>query len=161
MWSRKEGGDERKLPWGVQEMRENVCQEVEKPADRDHVEGTDSGGLGSACEKSREGGEEMENICSVYLLRSRMHDHNPFTIPQAFLYAAPIFTSPFLCLLPHLSPLCLFIPLSLCSSFSSSLPLSCYSTARKARSQILKSFKIGLVRINIRYGYVTVACDSQ
>lgn len=29
-----------------------------------------------ACEKSREGEEEIENICSVYLLRSRMHDHN-------------------------------------------------------------------------------------
>lgn len=80
------GGDDRKLPWGVQGKTENVCQEVEKPTDRDHVEGTDSGGLGTACEKSREGGEEMENICSVYLLRSKMHDHNPFTVPEAFLF---------------------------------------------------------------------------
>lgn len=61
--------------------RETDCQEVEKPADRDHDEGMDGEGLGMACEKSRVGGG---NICSVYLLRSRMHDHNPAAVPRAF-----------------------------------------------------------------------------
>lgn len=32
--------------------RETDCQEVEKPADRDHDEGMDSKGLGMACEKT-------------------------------------------------------------------------------------------------------------
>lgn len=59
---------------------------MKKPTDRDHVEGIDGRGLGigMACERSGEGGEEMENICSVYLLKSRMHHHNPLTVPQAF-----------------------------------------------------------------------------
>lgn len=87
------GGDDRKLPWGVQGKTENVCQEVEKPTDRDHVEGTDSGGLGTACEKSRDGGEEMENICSVYLLRSKMHDHNPFTSQRLFSLSLYLYIS--------------------------------------------------------------------
>lgn len=65
-------------------MRDMNCQEVKKPADRYHAEGMDGRGLGMACEKSREGGEKMENICSVYLLISRMHDHNPPAVPQAF-----------------------------------------------------------------------------
>lgn len=82
-WS-KNRGDERKLPWGVEEMREMDCQEVKKPKDRDQDEGMDGRGLGMACETSREGGEEMENICSVYLLRFGMHDYNPPTVPQAF-----------------------------------------------------------------------------
>lgn len=80
----QERGDERKLPWGAEEMRDMDCQEVKKPTDRYHAEGMDGRGLGMACEKSREGGEKMENICSVYLLISRMHDHNLPTVPQAF-----------------------------------------------------------------------------
>lgn len=95
-------------------MRETGCQEVKKPTDRDHDEGMDSKGLGMACEKSREGGEEMENICSVYLLRSRMHDHNPAAVPEAF--SAPLRLSALLAL--HVSsfiPLCVFVPLSLSS----------------------------------------------
>lgn len=67
-----------------EEMRVMDCQEVKKPTDRHHAEGMDGRGLGMACEESREGGEKMENICSVYLLISRMHDHNPPVIPQAF-----------------------------------------------------------------------------
>lgn len=76
----KWGGDEIRLPWGAKEMREMDCQEAKKPRDGDHGEGMDSMGLGMACEDSREGGE-MENICSVYLLRSRIHDHNPAAVP--------------------------------------------------------------------------------
>lgn len=63
-----------------------------------------------ACEKSREGGEEMENICSVYLLRTRMHDHNPLTVPQAFTASLNLYV-PF----PLIS---LFLSLSLFSYFS-------------------------------------------
>lgn len=80
----QEGGDERQLPWGAEEMRDTDCQEVKKPTGRYHAERMDGGGLGMACEKSIEGGEKMENICSVYLLRSRMHDHNPPAVSQAF-----------------------------------------------------------------------------
>lgn len=58
-------------------MREQVS--------RDHVEGMDNMGLGMAGETIQQGGEEMENICSVYLLSSRMHHHNPLTLPVAFL----------------------------------------------------------------------------
>lgn len=56
---------------------------MKKPADRDHVEGLVNRGLGMTCETSR-AGEEMENICPVYLLRSRIHDHNPLKVPLAF-----------------------------------------------------------------------------
>lgn len=69
-------------------MRETDCQEVKQPRDGDHGEGMDSMGLGMACEDSR-GGGEMENICSVYLLRSRIHDHNPAAVPEA-LSAPPL-----------------------------------------------------------------------
>lgn len=85
---KKRGGDEIRRPWGAKEMRETDCQEVKKPRDGDHGEGMDSMGLGMACEDSR-GGGEMENICSVYLLRSRIHDHNPAAVPQA-LSAPPL-----------------------------------------------------------------------
>lgn len=119
------------------EMRQTDCQEVKKPTDRDQDEGMDGRGLGMACEKSREGGEEMENICSVYLLRSRMHDHSPPAVPQAFsdsfyfslclplLVSSFIFLSvfPFLCLCPP--------------------HLSYYNRVRMAPSQMLKSFRIG------------------
>lgn len=86
--AQKRGGDEIRRPWGAKEMRETDCQEVKKPRDGDHGEGMDSMGLGMACEDSR-GGGEMENICSVYLLRSRIHDHNPAAVPQA-LSAPPL-----------------------------------------------------------------------
>lgn len=113
-------GDERKLPWGAEEMREPDCQEVKKPADRDHDEGMDGKGVGIACEKSREGGEEMENICSVYLLRSRMHDHNPAAVPQAFSAPPPsIFLSSSLSVFPPLS-LSVFSFVSLCPLTASS-----------------------------------------
>lgn len=112
-------GDERKLPWGAEEMRETDCQEVKKPADRDHDEGMDGKGVGIACEKSREGGEEMENICSVYLLRSRMHDHNPAAVPQAFSAPPSIFLSSSLSMFPPLS-LSVFSFLSLCPLTASS-----------------------------------------
>lgn len=110
-------GDERKLPWGAEEMREPDCQEVKKPADRDHDEGMDGKGVGIACEKSREGGEEMENICSVYLLRSRMHDHNPAAVPQAFSAPPPpLYLSVFLPLrVSSFISLCVFFRLSLSS----------------------------------------------
>lgn len=108
----KKERDERKLPWGAAEMRDTDCQEVKKPTDRDHDEGMDGRGLGMACEKSREGGEEMENICSVYLLRSRMHDHNPPAVPQAcsaslhLSVSLPLLVSSFI-------SLCVFFPFSL------------------------------------------------
>lgn len=87
---------------------------MKKPADRDHDEGTDGRGLGMACEKSGLGGEEMEDICSVYLLRSRMHDHNPPALPQAF--SVPLYLPVFLHVLvsSFVSP-CVFSPLSLSS----------------------------------------------
>lgn len=112
-------GDERKLPWGAEEMRETDCQEVKKPADRDHDEGMDGKGVGIACEKSREGGEEMENICSVYLLRSRMHDHNPAAVPQAFSAPPSIFLSSSISVFPPLS-LSVFSFVSLCPLTASS-----------------------------------------
>lgn len=131
-------GDERKLPWGAEEMRETDCQEVKKPADRDHDEGMDGKGVGIACEKSREGGEVMENICSVYLLRSRMHDHNPAAVPQAFSAPPPPLS---FCLPP--SP-CFLLYLSLCflsSLFVLSLPHHNHNLVSMA---LLKSFRIGL-----------------
>jgi len=76
-------GDERAAV-GEEEMKKMDCQERKKPEDRDHGEGMDGRGLGMTCETSREGGEKMESICSLYLLRSRMHDHNPLIAPQAF-----------------------------------------------------------------------------
>lgn len=94
-------------------MRETNCQEVKKPADRDHVKGMEGRGLGMACEKSRGGGgTKMENICSLYLLRSRMHDHNPLTLPPAFCtslcrYVAP---PPSLALLIVLLRFCYITP---------------------------------------------------
>lgn len=118
-------------------MRETDCQEVKKPADRDHDEGMDGKGVGIACEKSREGGEEMENICSVYLLRSRMHDHNPAAVPQAFSAPPPLS----FCLPP--SP-CFLLYLSLCflsSLFVLSLPHHNHNLVSMA---LLKSFRIGL-----------------
>lgn len=111
----------RKLPWGAEEMREWDCQEVKKPTDRDHVEGMDGRRLGIACEKSREGGEKMENICSVYLLRTRMHDHNPLTVPQAFtaslsLYVSFPLVSLFLSLCFLSSLIALLLSLSYCNT---------------------------------------------
>lgn len=122
------GGDE----------RETDCQEVKKPTDSDHDEGMDGRGLGMACEKNREGGEEMENICSVYLLRSRMHDHNPPAVPQAFSAPPP---SP--CFLLYLSPSA-FFPLSLFVLPLLLLPLSYHNMVSMALSQMLKSVRIGL-----------------
>lgn len=90
---------------------ETNCQEVKEPIDGEHDEGMDGGGLGIACEKSRGGGEEMDNICSVYLLRSRMYDHNPTAGLHAF--SAPSCISPSLTLLPPLF-LC-FLPISVIS----------------------------------------------
>lgn len=101
----------KELPWGAREMRETGCQEVKKPTDRDHDEGMDGRGLGMACEKSRGGGEEMENICSVYLLRYRMYDHNPPAVPQAF--SASLYLSVPLPLLVS-SFISLSVPSSLC-----------------------------------------------
>lgn len=114
-WSNKKRGDERTLPWGAEEMRETDCQEVKKPTDRDHDEGMDGRELGMACEECREGGEEMENICSVYLLRSRMHDHNPPAVPQAF--SASLYLSVYLPLLVSaFISVCVFFPLTLSPS---------------------------------------------
>lgn len=91
---------------------ETGCQEV-KPRDRNRDEGMDGRGLGIACEKSRGGGEERENICSVYLLRSKTHDHNPPAVPKAFFLCLPLFFSlppshcfPLYLLLCFLSSLC-------------------------------------------------------
>lgn len=43
------------------------------------------GGLESLVRGAEEEEEQRwENICSLYLLRSRMHDHNPLTVPLAF-----------------------------------------------------------------------------
>lgn len=118
MWQEKEKKkwDERKLPWGAEEMRETDCQEAKRS---DHDERMDDRGLGMACENNREGGEDMENICSVYLLRSRMHDHNPpcspegvlgldlsFSLSPGFLLYLSVF--PFLSLCPSSSSLCHF-----------------------------------------------------
>lgn len=100
------------------DKRETDCQEVEKPADRDHDEGMDSEGLGMACEKSRVGGD----ICSLYLLRSRMHDHNPAAVPRAFStprappYPAPLHSHLSVFLPPHVPSLisvCVVVPLPL------------------------------------------------
>lgn len=111
------------------------CQ-VKKPADRDHGGGMDGRGLGMACERSRrEGGEKTGNICSLYLLRSWMHDHNHLTVPQASSASLYLYVSPLQ--LPHLS-LCasshnivLLIPLSLCNM------------VKMALRQLLKSFRNG------------------
>lgn len=118
MWQEKEKKkwDERKLPWGAQEMRETDIQEAKRS---DHDERMDDRGLGMACENNREGGEDVENICSVYLLRSRMHDHNPpcspegvlgldlsFSLSPGFLLYLSVF--PFLSLCPSSSSLCHF-----------------------------------------------------
>lgn len=82
---KKRLGMKRKLLGGAKEMRETDCQEVKKPTDRDHDEGMDGRGLGMACERGAEKEEKRwENICSVYLLRSRMYDHNPPAVPPAF-----------------------------------------------------------------------------
>lgn len=138
-WS-KNRGDERKLPWGVEEMREMDCQEVKKPKDRDQDEGMDGRGLGMACETSREGGEEMENICSVYLLRFGMHDYNPPTVPQAFCVSLchslsrPLGVSVFI-------SVCFFFRLSLSFPYPVYLPYR--NMASMALSQMLKSFRIG------------------
>lgn len=86
---------------------------AKKPTDRDHDERMDDRGVGMACEKSREGGEEMENICSVYLLRSRMHDHNPPLQSHRLSLPPSIFLSPSLSLFPPLS-LSVFSLLFLC-----------------------------------------------
>lgn len=120
-------------------MRETDCQEVKKPTDRDHDERMDSKGLGMACEKCREGGEKMGNICSVYLLRYRIHDHNPAAVPQAF--PALLYLSVFLpfCVLSFIALYVLF-PLSF--SFHCLLfPLSYHNFFSMA---LLKSFRIGL-----------------
>lgn len=85
-------------------MRKMDCQEGKKPADRDHVEGMGGRGLGMTCETSGRRGEEMENICSFYLLRCRMQDHNKQTFPQAFS----------VCFIIYLS-----MPLSYCPYFPS------------------------------------------
>lgn len=114
---------------------------MKKPTDRDRDEGMDGRGLGMACEKSREGGEERENICSVYLLRSRMHDHNPSAVPRAFS-APSIFLSPSLSLFPP-SFLSVFPFLSLCPP-SLLFLLSYHNMVSMALSQMLKSFRIGL-----------------
>lgn len=55
------------------------CQEGKKPEDRDHVEGMDGRGLGMTCEMSKEEGENVENICSAYLLRSRICSQSPYS----------------------------------------------------------------------------------
>lgn len=144
--------DERRLPWGAKEMRETDCQEVEKPADRDHDEGMDGEGLGMTCEKSRVG--VGGGICSVYLLRSRMHDHNPAAVPWAFSssleplchpHPPPLPPPPTLCLPP--SP-CSLLDLCLCCRSSPFVPhcflplsLSCRNLCCVA---LLQSFRIWL-----------------
>lgn len=90
---------------------------MKKPADRDHVEGMVNKGLGMACETSKEGGEEIENICPVYLLRSRMHDHNPLIVPLAFPESFFFMTLFFPCYLIYL---CVSFP-----PFSYYLPTVC------------------------------------
>lgn len=127
---------------------------MKKPTDRDHDEGMGGKGLGIACEKSRGGGDKMKNICSVYLLRSRMHDHNPAAVPPAF--CAPFYRSclpssscfSFICF-------CVFFPLSLSSPLLCH-PLSYNNMVSMALSQMLKSFKIGR-RFHMRL-YITAMC---
>lgn len=87
-------------------MRKTACQEVKKPADRDHVEGMVNKGLGMTCETSR-AREEMENICPAYLLRSRIHDHNPLTVPLAFPESFLFMTFFFPC---HFLYICVSLP---------------------------------------------------
>lgn len=96
---------------------ETDCQEV-KPRDRDRNEGMDGRGLGIACEMNREGGEKRENICSVYLLRSKMHDHNPPLQSQRLSLSLSLLPS-FFFLTPSLS---LFPSLSLTVFLSSLFP---------------------------------------
>lgn len=132
----QERGDERNLLWGAEEMRDVDCQEVKKPADRYHAEGMDGRGLGMACEKSREGGEKMENICSVYLLISRMHDHNPLAVPQAF--SAFVYLSVPLLLLRVSSFIIVFVsfPLALAPPPVLIFPLLYYNMVRVAFPQM-------------------------
>lgn len=56
-----------KLLCGTEEMRKMECQEVKKPADREHVEGMVNKGLGMTCETSKEGGEGIENVCRLFI----------------------------------------------------------------------------------------------
>lgn len=109
---KKRLGMKRKLLGGAKEMRETDCQEVKKPTDRDHDEGMDDRGLGMAYERGAEKEEKRwENICSVYLLRSRMYDHNPPHSPTGLFCFPPslslslftpssLYVFPFLCLCP-------------------------------------------------------------
>lgn len=115
-------------------MRDVDCQEVKKPADRYHAEGMDGRGLGMACEKSREGGEKMENICSVYLLISRMHDHNPPAVPQAFT-AFVYLSVPLLLRFSFFIIVCVSFPLALASPILIFL-LSYYNMVRVAIAQM-------------------------
>lgn len=84
-------------------------------------------------------------ICSVYLLRSRMHDHNPAAVPRAFSSPPEPLRPPSLCLPPCLRSL---LDLRLCCRSSPFVPrrflplsLSCRNLRCVA---LLQSFRIRL-----------------
>lgn len=121
---------------------ETDCQEVEKPADKDHDEGMDSEGLGMACEKS--GGEEGYLFCLLIEIQDAWSQ--PCCSPTGFLFFPPSPSAPpSLCLPPSLRSL---LDLRLCCRSSPFVPrrflplsLSCRNLRCVA---LLQSFRIRL-----------------
>lgn len=139
--------DEWKLLWGIEEMKYGLP--MREQASRDHVEGMDDMGLGMAGETIQQGGEELENICSVYLLRSRKHHHNPLTRPMAFLWVLlslcpPSFPSHLIYFL--LFPFLFFSPFSVISQHAVMWP-----SGKSLNLSVLSSGCIRLLYIAVPY----------
>lgn len=119
--------------------RKSDCQEVKKPADRDHEEGMDGRGLGMACEKSREGGGVFvlftywDPGCMITTLLQSQRT------PQPLSPCPPPSFPP-----THLPPLC-FLDLCLCFPFlclPASLPPSFLFSVVSPLCVAPKSFRV-------------------